>query len=96
MTSVESDSALFEKVRDGLTGGNVQVHLASDQEAYVNSPRERGKYDVVIVDGMFRGLCVREAVPALQAGEVLIFDNRDWYPKATAFLRDTGLIQVDI
>ena len=96
VTSVESDPEWFERVRDGLTTDSVQVHLATEQDAYVQFPRSRGKFDVVIVDGMFRGLCVREAIHALQTGGLLIFDNSDWYPKATAFLRESGFIQVDM
>ena len=97
VVSVESNPEWHAKVLGMVDGHRITLHLASEQDAYVHSLRAQGnKFDLIVVDGIHRGLCTREAVDCLRPGGMIILDNADWYPKATAFLRDAGFIQVDM
>ena len=54
-----------------------------------------GVFEVIVVDGDWRGACAERAVAALATGGLIVLDNADWYPGTCAMLRATNLIQVD-
>lgn len=41
-----------------------------------------GEFDIILVDGKARLACLKNAVPKLRAGGVIVFDNSDRYPEA--------------
>ncbi len=81
--------------RQGLA--NVQV-LAADEASYVGAIEgAEPDYDVVIVDGHgHRYDCAVAGRAKLKAGGLMLLDNADWHPNTAAFLRDSGLIQIDM
>jgi hypothetical protein len=62
--------------------------------------RIAGRFDVIVIDGPARALtrlkCCRAARDYLNEGGLIILDNSDWLPESAAFLRSTGLLQVDM
>ena len=59
-------------------GRSALLHI--DQEAeYIQAVRRYlPKFEVIVVDGIHREACVREAVGMLQPGGLLIVDNVEW------------------
>lgn len=82
--AVESDAKWFDlvgdKVRD-LGIDNVTMYLKSDKEDYVRCIEKIGivEFDMVIVDGGPRPLCVEAAIPFVRPGGLLVIDNTDWH-----------------
>lgn len=67
-------------------------------ESYVKAVKESGKaYNMVVVDGRNRVKCAIFAVDFLAADGVLILDNseREWYSKATDYLKERGFRRLD-
>lgn len=96
VTSVESSRQWFERVRPRL-GANCELHLVEDLQRYPRFITEQdGEFDVVVIDGMERRACAREAVKKLRRGGMILLDNSDWHSGAAAVLRGSGLIEVDM
>ena len=95
VTSVESDHEWFESVKNKISE-NQKIIFAPDKLDYVNSIKTSNQvFDIVVVDGMWRGLCTVEAVKSMKPGGFIIFDNLDWYPASSKFLRENGFLQID-
>ena len=93
--SVESDREWFDSVKNKISE-NQKILFASDKMDYVHSIQASNQvFDIVIVDGMWRGLCTVEAVKSMKPGGFIIFDNLDWYPASSKFLRENGFLQID-
>lgn len=53
-------------------------------------------FDIIVIDAAANRLaCAREAAAKLTKGGFAVLDNSDWYPNASAALREAGLIEVD-
>lgn len=95
VVSVESDAVWYEKVRADKRA-NQTILLAAGQKAYVGSLVEQGRrFDIVVVDGLWRERCAWEAAQHLSEGGLIIFDNSDAYPNTAGMLRGRGFLQVD-
>jgi hypothetical protein len=55
-----------------------------------------GVFDVIVVDGVIRHECALAAMPHLSDEGLMILDNSDWLPVTAGFLRQSGLIEVDL
>jgi hypothetical protein len=76
---------------------NVKVLLATDRDEYIRAiHRFEFDFDVIVVDGIERYQCCKNALEKLKEGGLIILDNSDWYPRCTALLRSADLIQVDM
>ena len=100
VVSVEHDPVWHESVSRRVTAA-ATVIFEPDLESFVSTiSRVRGGFDVIVVDGPARGLtrlkCCKAARDYLNEGGVIILDNSEWLPESTAFLRSTGLLQVDM
>jgi hypothetical protein len=100
VVSVEDDEVWYEAIAREV-GAVSTVILEPDLDAFVSTiGRFQTRFDVIVVDGPARGLtrlkCCKAAREHLSEGGVIILDNSDWLPKSTAFLRQTGLLQVDM
>ncbi len=97
VVSVESDSVWYEKIREYESSAAVRIHLVTEEESYVeflsNCP---DSFDVIVVDGLYRGRCAVAAVEKLRPGGLIILDNSDWFPKTAALLQAADLIEVDM
>jgi hypothetical protein len=99
VTSVEDVEAWHEEISSKVPS-NCRLLLQTDLEEYVKAIDSFDMFDVIVVDGPARGLtrlkCARAALPHLREGGMIILDNSDWLPQTSAFLREAGLLQVDM
>jgi hypothetical protein len=100
VVSVEHDEGWYQTVSRQVTAA-ATVIFEPDLESFVSTiTRVPGRFDVIIVDGPARGRtrlkCCNVARGCLNEGGLIILDNSDWLPESTAFLRSTGLLQVDM
>ncbi|HUE83083.1 MAG TPA: class I SAM-dependent methyltransferase [Pyrinomonadaceae bacterium] len=69
-------------------------------KTYAESISNLGKFDVIVLDGYARSRmryqCAIAALPHLTQGGIIILDNSDWLPATATFLRQAGLIEVDL
>jgi predicted O-methyltransferase YrrM len=54
------------------------------------------KYDVIVIDGIYRVSCSQIASNLLKNGGIIILDNSDWHTTAAGILRGKGFLQVDM
>lgn len=93
--AVEHDPAWCMSVQ-AAAGPNVKLVLAEDEDAYAAAIRAtEQQFDVISIDGWYRGACVAPALDHLAAGGMIILDNADWLPQTCARLRDADLLEVD-
>jgi Methyltransferase domain len=100
VVSVEDDEIWHETISREVAAV-ATVILEPDLEAFVSTiGRVQAGFDVIVVDGPARGLtrlkCCKAASEHLNEGGVIILDNSDWLPQSAAFLRQAGLLQVDM
>jgi hypothetical protein len=99
--SVEQDARWFEAVLKAIKSKlNVEVHLAQESLEFATTPIGR-TFDVIVIDGGDRFLCVQAALKMLQAGGVILLDDSEgfWgaegsYPIIDLFERE-GFMRVD-
>ncbi|HET9218151.1 MAG TPA: SAM-dependent methyltransferase [Terriglobia bacterium] len=95
LVSVESDRQWYELI-NSRKRANQDLLLVENLELYPDSIRRHDRqYDVIVIDGKRRKLCAESALPCLKDDGIIVLDNSDWYPKAAALLRNSGLIQID-
>lgn len=100
VVSVEDDEQWYEPTLAKLRS-NCTLILEPDLQRYVDVIRRYPDgFDIVIVDGPARGFtrlkCACAAVDHLRAGGLIILDNSDWLPESARYLRESGLLQVDM
>ena len=93
VVSVESAQAWARKVSQQADSLPVEVLEATGRDEYVSALDD--VFDVIVVDGDWRGACAERALTALAPGGLIVVDNADWYPGICAMLRAADLIQVD-
>lgn len=70
--------------------------LRETKETYAAAVNESGElFDIIVIDGIWRNECLREALPRLRPGGLVILDNSDWYVDVAESLRQAGFFQVD-
>ena len=58
---------------------HVSYKFAADQQSYLDALLlEEGLFDVIVVDGSFRDICIERCSVKLSAKGVVIIDNSDW------------------
>jgi hypothetical protein len=96
VVSVESDPAWYSKIQSQLSSTST-ILLKPEEDAYCRSIEDVGAdFDVIVVDGLWRFKCARVSRRFLRPGGLVILDNSDWYPKTSEFLRNSGLLEVDM
>lgn len=67
---------------------------------YAGAIKDFGIFDVIVVDGYaksrVRYQCAQACLPQLAANGLIILDNSDWLPATASYLRQAGLIEVDL
>jgi hypothetical protein len=81
--SAESDSAWYEIInRKSREMPNVQViHAASKQDYLGSLATSGGKFDLILIDGLYRSQCLDRVMPHLQPGGLLVVDDTDAIPE---------------
>ena len=100
VVSVEHNPAWYDRVRP-LLPANCELMLEPDSDRYADAVRSYAEpFDVIVIDGLVTGRtrlkCARAAVRALRPGGMIILDNSDWLPESSRYLRESGLIEVDM
>ena len=100
VVSVEHEKPWYELVKPRLPDGCTLMYEA-ESDAYASAiERMPELFDVIVIDGLVHGRtrlkCARAAVPRLRDGGMIILDNSDWLPESSRFLREAGLIEVDM
>lgn len=75
---------------------NCQIVLREWPDEYVSQIAAGAPYDVIVIDGHSRVRCAEVAPQYLKPGGLIILDNSDWFPEASARLRAADLIEVDM
>lgn len=102
VVSVEDDEAWHARLTGQLEGSpHTRVILTPDLEEFPKAiSRVHGSFDVIVIDGPGRGLtrlkCCKAGRGRLNRGGLMILDNSEYLPQSAAFLRSTGLLEVDM
>ncbi|MEH1823016.1 MAG: hypothetical protein V7L31_28725 [Nostoc sp.] len=96
MVSIEDNEEWYNKIKNRLPK-NVDYLLINEKKSYINSILDYNhKFDVIIIDGSDRYECAVIAREKLSETGIIVLDNSDWQEKASNFLRESNLIQVDM
>ncbi len=91
--SIEHNEVWFKEVRDFKIMNHTLVFANSD---YAIKPNEFSrKFDIILIDGIDRELCSKEAVKYLNIGGMIILDNSERHPNIAEDFRDLGFIEFD-
>ena len=91
--AVEHNKEWAETLQEKID--NLHIVFASTQSEYLNAGAGN-RFDVVIIDGMWRQECVNLTRTLLNENGIVILDNADWHPLAARSLREElNLLQVD-
>jgi hypothetical protein len=67
---------------------------------YAEAIRDYGIFDVIVIDGYaksrVRYQCAQSSLPQLAENGLMILDNSDWLPATASYLRQAGLIEIDL
>jgi hypothetical protein len=99
VVSVEHDAEWASRISAEAPANVTVVHRPLDPPGpYESEPLAHGqKFDVVVIDGRNRVRCVPNAIAALEAGGVIVYDNTDRpeYAPGIVALRDAGFRRVE-
>jgi len=93
VTSVEHNEEWFSEMKQRQLPNSDIVHR-SDKDSYVNAIKDRGLFDVIVIDGVWREACADGFEQHLTETGFLILDNSDWYHEAGAKIRSKGFLEV--
>jgi hypothetical protein len=81
--SAESDSEWYEIIcRQSRQMSNVHViHAASEPDYLGSLSAAGGKFDLILIDGLYRSQCLDRVMPHLQPGGLLVVDDTDAIPE---------------
>ena len=93
--SVESDRHWFESLSKN-SPSNLYLFFEDDKLKYCSSIKYQGiKFDVVVVDGLWRNICAEVCTEYLSDDGIIIFDNTDRHYNACNKLQQLGFFQID-
>ncbi|PWJ40824.1 class I SAM-dependent methyltransferase [Sediminitomix flava] len=95
--SVEHDKEWYEGVKDQMRD-NVELHYVplSEGEKYVSKSSQEEPFQLVIVDGRRRNLCLEHALEVITEDGVIVLDDseRDKYKKGKDLLIEKGFKEI--
>ena len=95
VTSVENNHLWVDKIEAMSSDSTNSQILYKEGPDYINAPLTVDqKFDLIVVDGSFRGECVKVAISALSEDGFIILDNSDGYVKEADLLRKSGFLQI--
>lgn len=92
--TVEHDLTWYKKLRKEVDSlRNIEMALRESEDEYVMYILEQDVFfDVVVIDGRWRGKCAKAIEGKLnrdsEEGWMVILDNSDWYPGIVRFLSE--------
>jgi len=98
VTSLEHDDGWFQNIL-GKRISNVEIKFVSSLTVkdYLQPLGEVEKFDVIIIDGLFRNECIKASIKHLSEVGVMILDDseRDDYTEGITFLIKNGFRQIN-
>ncbi|NTW99911.1 MAG: class I SAM-dependent methyltransferase [Geobacteraceae bacterium] len=93
--SVESDPDWYTFGMQDLSP-NRSLLLKTGCNEYVETVIQyETKFDVIVIDGLYRFNCAVKSMTRLKDGGIIVLDNSDWFPDTARLLRDAGFTQTD-
>ncbi len=74
LVSVEHDIRWYEKLKNDLENTH---YIFSHPESYHRTIHNHSPFDVIIVDGIYRVRCIREAIKSARPGCLIILDDSE-------------------
>jgi hypothetical protein len=94
VSSVEHNEQWFTEIEKQQLANSRIVHR-TDPQSYAGAIRQGDtKYNVIVIDGVWREVCAEVCVEFLCDDGFLILDNSDWYHEAAAKIRKRGFLEV--
>ena len=91
---VDSNDEWINKIQSSVSG-LLNIELANDGEEYTTSIyRHNLKYDVIVIDGMYRYDCVEPSLDCLANDGMVILDNSEWHTNTKELLDNSDLMPV--
>jgi hypothetical protein len=95
INSIESNIDWFNNIKN-LVNENVTIHFKDSESDYVNFPLSLNiKFDIIVIDGIFREGCVDTALKLHSKKCFIILDNSDRYPELCKIIRHNDYLEVD-
>lgn len=99
ISSVEHDKEWFNKIRTSLPDNSKLIYVESNSSDQYIEPLKMGeeKFDIIIVDGIFRNECLFELIKQLNQQGVIILDDseRNEYTEGINFVLDANFKRID-
>lgn len=97
VTSVEDSAEWFSYLKTHSSENDkMKLIFAATKAEYVSALSGEGtKYDIILVDGSHRELCLEAAQNSLSQRGIIILDNAEWYPESVSKLRGAGFVEID-
>jgi hypothetical protein len=94
LISIEHDLNWYEIQKFNLTENQQLIH--AQERFYAETICEiNNEYDIIIIDGILRGECLKNAIQYIKLDGLIIYDNSDRDPQNCLILRDAGFTQID-
>lgn len=94
--SIDDDEEWYIKIKKLIKNPN-EISLRISKEDYPNYINKfSDNFDIIIIDGKYRLNCAKNAVKKITPTGMIIVDNSDWYTNTCRYLRNAGLIQIDM
>ena len=94
--SVDHDEDWYIDVKSRILKNNKSLLLRKEKASYAGSITESGeRFDIIIIDGIWRNECIEVALPYLQTNGIILLDNSDWYTDVSDTLKQKGFFQID-
>mgnify|MGYP006870478108 CR=1 FL=1 len=92
LVSVENDRIWYKTISEKIEeSARIKYLFFENPKGYVNSLLlQNKKFDIYVIDGRWRGECAKVVLNNITqyGGDMIIFDNSDWYPRSIEFLRN--------
>ncbi|GEM_PF-574580 len=96
VVSVENNRSWYEGLKPHLKS-NVDLQFEESDGFPFCIERYAEPFDVIVIDGAgYRFDCAQRARDRLAPGGLIILDNADWHHQTAAWLKRSGLLQVDM
>lgn len=93
--SVEHSPEWFEEMSQKSSSLKA-LTLATDRASYASTIHNYAiDFDIIIIDGVWRTDCAREALTRCGSDTLVLLDNSDWYTDVAAILRKNSFFQID-
>jgi hypothetical protein len=97
VVAIEHDQSWFEQLKHKLSKSNnvTLKYIVGSNHYPTEINKYKYKFDLIIIDGLFRKKCAKQALDKLSDNGLIILDNSDRTPDICLLFRRRGLTQID-